>query len=70
MLFLHKNMSLGVHLLYALLCGRPVVVLAEPCNERFVTVKACQPWDFRENQSMGHFLQSVSFGGEIKAEEA
>ena len=36
MLFLRKNLSLGVHLLYALLCGRPVVVLAEPSNERSV----------------------------------
>lgn len=35
-LFLRKNLSLGVHLLYALLCGRPVVVLAEPSNERSV----------------------------------
>jgi len=35
-LFLRKNLSLGVHLLFALLCGRPVVVLAEPSNERSV----------------------------------
>lgn len=35
-LLLRNNLSCGVHLLFALLCGRPVVVLAEPRNERFV----------------------------------
>ena len=35
-LMLRNNLSCGVHLLYALLRGRPVVVLAEPRNERFV----------------------------------
>lgn len=35
-LLLRNNLSCGVHLLYALLRGRPVVVLAEPRNERFV----------------------------------
>lgn len=42
MLFLRKNLSLGVHLLYALLCGRPVVVLAEPSNERSVAHSVCR----------------------------
>ena len=36
-LLLRNSLSCGVHLLYALLCGRPVVVLAEPRNERFVS---------------------------------
>ena len=35
-LLLRNNLSCGVHLLFALLCGRPVVVLGEPRNERFV----------------------------------
>ena len=35
-LLLRNSLSCGVHLLFALLCGRPVVLLAEPRNERFV----------------------------------
>lgn len=34
-LLLRNTLSCSVHLLFALLCGRPVVVLAEPRNERF-----------------------------------
>lgn len=53
-LFLHKNMSLGVHLLYALLCGRPVVVLAEPCNERDLRLLISALWMFvPENTNYG-----------------
>ena len=36
LLSLRNNLSFCIHLLYALLCGRPVVVFAEPKNERFV----------------------------------
>lgn len=53
-LFLRKNLSLGVHLLYALLCGRPVVVLAEPSNERELRMVVSALWMFvPENTNHG-----------------
>lgn len=53
-LFLRKNLSCGVYLLYALLSGRPVVVLAEPRNEREVRIILSALWMFvPENTSHG-----------------
>lgn len=53
-LLLRNNLSCGVHLLYALLCGRPVVVLAEPRNERDVRIVVSALWMFvPENISHG-----------------
>ncbi|KAJ7394359.1 Guanine nucleotide exchange protein smcr8 [Desmophyllum pertusum] len=53
-LLLRNNLSCGVHLLYALLCGRPVVVLAEPGNERDVRIVISALWMFvPENMSHG-----------------
>ncbi|CAH3044368.1 unnamed protein product [Porites evermanni] len=54
LLLLRNNWSCGVHLLYALLCGRPVVVLGEPRNEREVRVLVSALWMFvPENMSHG-----------------
>ncbi|KAL9968636.1 hypothetical protein ACROYT_G020751 [Oculina patagonica] len=53
-LLLRNNLSCGVHLLYALLRGRPVVVLAEPRNERDVRIVISSLWMFvPENMSHG-----------------
>ena len=34
-LLLRRNWSCIIHVVFALLCGRPVVVLADPAKERF-----------------------------------
>ena len=44
MLF-RNNYNCGVHLISALLCGRPVVILGDPQNEQYVLdVCECIKW--------------------------
>lgn len=54
LLSLRNNLSFCIHLLYALLCGRPVVVFAEPKNEREARIVISALWMFvPENMSHG-----------------
>ncbi|PFX33758.1 Smith-Magenis syndrome chromosomal region candidate gene 8 protein-like [Stylophora pistillata] len=54
LILLRNHLSFGIHLLYALLCGRPVVVFAEPRNERDARIVISALWMFvPENMSHG-----------------